>query len=71
MDRALRTGIRIGDDELMLSPSRDHIVDITWFDTRTGRYHDLPEDENFRSVYGNGESLPFFEVRERPAPDGR
>ncbi|WP_146230996.1 hypothetical protein [Micromonospora sicca] len=71
VDRVLRTGIRIGADELMLSPSTDHIVDIAWFDTGTGRHHRLPEDENFRSALGNGDTLPFFEVRERPAPDGR
>jgi hypothetical protein len=71
MDRVLRTGMRIGDDELMLSPSTSHIIDTAWFDTRTGRYHPLPEDENFRSAYGDDRSLPFFEVRERPAPDGR
>ncbi|WP_200215316.1 hypothetical protein [Micromonospora coerulea] len=71
VDRALRTGMRIGDDELMLSPSTRLIVDLAWFDTRTGRYHSLPEDENFRSARGEGGPLPFFEVRERPAPDGR
>ncbi|MET8832634.1 hypothetical protein ABZV78_01765 [Micromonospora sp. NPDC004540] len=69
--QVLRTGIRIGDDELLLSPARDHIVDLAWFDTRTGRYHGLPEDENFRSALGGDRALPFFEVRERPGPDGR
>lgn len=71
VERVLRTGIRIGDDELLLSPSHSHIVDTAWFDIRTGRYHDLPEDENFRSALGGDRALPFFEVRERPAPDGR
>lgn len=71
VDGLLRTGIRVGNDELILSPSTDHIVDTTWFDTRTGRYHRLPEDENFRSALGGDRALPFFEVRERPAPDGR
>lgn len=71
MDRLLRTGIRIGDDELLLSPSTDHIVDTSWFDTRTGRYHRLSEDEDFRSALGGDRALPFYEVRERPAPDGR
>ncbi len=71
VDRVLRTGMRIGDDELVLSPSVDHVIDIAWFDTRTGRYHDLPEDENFRSALGGSRALPFFEVRERPARDGR
>lgn len=71
VDRVVRTGMRIGDDEFVLSPSTDHIVDTAWFDTRTGRYHRLPEDENFRSAFGGSRDLPFFEVRERPAPDGR
>ncbi|MFG2165881.1 hypothetical protein [Micromonospora chersina] len=71
LDRVLRTGMRVGDDELLLSPSRDHIVDTAWFDTRTGRYHELPEDENFRSALGGDRALPFFEVRERPGADGR
>ncbi|MCW3816274.1 hypothetical protein ONA91_17660 [Micromonospora sp. DR5-3] len=72
-DRVLRTGIRIGDDELVLSPAASgRFIDIAWFDTRTGHYLPrMPEDENFRSAYGDTQALPFFEVRERPAPDGR